>query len=843
MTQENGKALARGKAPTGTAATRPLVSIVVTARNYARYLGECLKSCLSQTVNSRCEVIYSDDASDDESVAVARSFGEAVRVIAHPAHTGVVASRNRAVQASRGKVLIHVDGDDALPNRFVADHLAVLTGETPFVYGPAQCFGNLNTFWEVPPWRERSLWEQNYCNTSCAIWRWAFDAAGGWLASGMGVCSPDWSLFLRAARFGTPAPSRATLLYRHHGENWSKIEEAKTLPPDEAYQFKDTRQAIARLSIGCIWSGRLPELADTWGLRLATEARNSTLAGKPDLVILDNSIDQSGAELIRFLEGEAGQFEAFRSIVVIPYPRKLEWSTEKERRDAVAGFLAEGYTRLLAETTGDVVLFVEDDVVLPAGGLARLEAELTTGLPLKAAVSGVYENRRRTGKGFVNGLFRDGQIHRIDVGGTPSDVDVAGLGCLLFWRDLCPPQIAPNFMGTPAPDWEFTGRIRQAGRRIVVIPDVECTRTHCPPEPVEAAIDPAAKPARIRVGFIYPDLAMGGAERWLASLLSFSLDERIAWQGVALVGKKKSDSATLRSITDQVPLMQVVGLAGNCDCIVAWGPNCLSALPANFPGPVVLVSHGCGDWSSDMLKPNIPLATHFAAVSSPAAEPFGSALDVTIILNGADVSRCQPSQPREMTRKAMGLGEHEKAVGYVGRFSPEKNPLAAAMAVAELGRPFRAVYAGGGWREGAVKNAVNEILPDAIFLPRVDDSVGDVLNALDCFVLASPSEGMSLAIVEAWLAGTPVVATRVGAIPELEREHGKLVTPVQVEPSRKQLAEAVRDSLAPHNREVVERSRRIANRHYTAETMGQRWCDYLVEITTSMRLKTEPELI
>jgi glycosyltransferase involved in cell wall biosynthesis len=63
------------------------------------------------------------------------------------------------------------------------------------------------------------------------------------------------------------------------------------------------------------------------------------------------------------------------------------------------------------------------------------------------------------------------------------------------------------------------------------------------------------------------------------------------------------------------------------------------------------------------------------------------------------------------------------------------------------------------------------------------DDVPALLGAFDAFVLTSRREGLGSAIVEALVSGRPVVATRVGGIPELIQSevNGVLVDPADTD--------------------------------------------------------------
>lgn len=117
----------------------------------------------------------------------------------------------------------------------------------------------------------------------------------------------------------------------------------------------------------------------------------------------------------------------------------------------------------------------------------------------------------------------------------------------------------------------------------------------------------------------------------------------------------------------------------------------------------------------------------------------------------------------------------------VGAIQPRKDPISALEALAHLDRELRLVFAGPE-KHGAddVRRAVSRLgLEDRVeFLGYVPKQrLAELYRGAHCVVLPSRYEGFGLPIVEAMASGTPVVATRVGAIPEVAGDAAVLVEP------------------------------------------------------------------
>lgn len=150
---------------------------------------------------------------------------------------------------------------------------------------------------------------------------------------------------------------------------------------------------------------------------------------------------------------------------------------------------------------------------------------------------------------------------------------------------------------------------------------------------------------------------------------------------------------------------------------------------------------------------------------------FGVSPDKIIDVGaGIDADVFAGARPDERLRKELGL-DGKRVLGTVGKLSAVKNHmlfLEAAAAVASRRENVEFLVVGAGrlgpeLRERAIELGLGRRVH---FLGERED-VPSILKLLDVFVLTSRSEGVPNAVMEAMAAGLPVVATRVGGVPEI----------------------------------------------------------------------------
>jgi glycosyltransferase involved in cell wall biosynthesis len=152
------------------------------------------------------------------------------------------------------------------------------------------------------------------------------------------------------------------------------------------------------------------------------------------------------------------------------------------------------------------------------------------------------------------------------------------------------------------------------------------------------------------------------------------------------------------------------------------------------------------------------------------------------IFSGIDLAPYDDARRRrEDTRARLGARNGDFLVGAIGRLEPVKGFtyfMAAAQRIAESAPRARFVHAGDGSQAAEIERQRGALNGRMTFLGLRDD-VPALMAAFDVLVVPSLNEGMGRVILEAGAAGTPVVASRVGGIPDVVRdgETGVLIPP------------------------------------------------------------------
>ena len=229
----------------------------------------------------------------------------------------------------------------------------------------------------------------------------------------------------------------------------------------------------------------------------------------------------------------------------------------------------------------------------------------------------------------------------------------------------------------------------------------------------------------------------------------------------------------------------------------------------------------CGHWLT------VLLAHRTIAVSQELKRqmnwPFVNK-KITVIHNGRFITNLLT---REDSRAAL-IEKDPRLAPYkddfwsltIGELHPVKrhNAVIEAMKEIVVREPkTRHLIISGGEEESRLRTLIEkQNLQENIFLLGVIDEASQYLKATDLFVLASRSEGMPYVLIEALLAGVPIVATKVGGIPEVVEDglSGLLTPPLD----NKALFEAIFELRTnPELRAKLSEGAKVRSQSFTFE--------------------------
>lgn len=190
----------------------PLVSVIVTTKNEAKNIENCLRSVVGQTYARDCiEIIVVDNNSTDATVSMAREYTELV-FTKGPERS---AQRNFGVAHAHGEYVLYLDADMILSPTVVADCVGRITTDANMVglYISEVVMGD--SFWCQVRRFERSFYDATVIDCVRFVRRSAFDAAGGFDETMTGP--EDWDFDKRIRSLGQVALIK-TPLYHNESE-------------------------------------------------------------------------------------------------------------------------------------------------------------------------------------------------------------------------------------------------------------------------------------------------------------------------------------------------------------------------------------------------------------------------------------------------------------------------------------------------------------------------------------------------------------------------------------------------------------------------------------------------
>ncbi len=165
--------------------------------------------------------------------------------------------------------------------------------------------------------------------------------------------------------------------------------------------------------------------------------------------------------------------------------------------------------------------------------------------------------------------------------------------------------------------------------------------------------------------------------------------------------------------------------------------------------------------------------------------------------------------PRAAARERLGIPADARVAGWVGRLSREKGADVMLEALAQSDPRWQLSVIGQGdemerLREQSMKLGISS---------RVSwhgplANAGALLSAFDAFVLSSRTEGTPITLLEAMNADVPIVATRVGGVPDVVDSSQALV----VDAEQPSLIAGALSQIDRGPEEATERSRRARER-------------------------------
>lgn len=191
---------------------------------------------------------------------------------------------------------------------------------------------------------------------------------------------------------------------------------------------------------------------------------------------------------------------------------------------------------------------------------------------------------------------------------------------------------------------------------------------------------------------------------------------------------------------------------------------------------------------------------------------------VPVVYNGVPLDKC-------LLKNNCCIDKNKINILHIGRFTLAKNHIEMINAFCELKKKYEGITLNliG---DGELKKQVEEHISlcqaeDFVKMLGLKDNVFPYLQKADVFILPSVYEGIPMTLIEAMGSGVPIVASRVGGIPDMitDGQEGLLC-----EPTSQSIAEAVDRMIADESlRKLCSENARDKAQLFSAKTMGEKY--------------------
>lgn len=247
-----------------------------------------------------------------------------------------------------------------------------------------------------------------------------------------------------------------------------------------------------------------------------------------------------------------------------------------------------------------------------------------------------------------------------------------------------------------------------------------------------------------------------------------------------------------------------------------------SLLALDYPHPVSRLVNGlCERFTRGLTDHFIAVSEYLAAALVNDGVPQEK---VSVVYNGIDSADGEQDAGTSL-RNRYGLPKEVPLIAAVGRLHRVKGHhyfIAAAARVARKHPEARFLVIGSGPERPRLERMVRRLgLSDRVLFTGFVKDVRKLYGEFALLVVASLSEGLPLTVLEAFLSGTPVVATCVGGLPEVIRDGdtGILVPPKDPERLAAAICWVLEQPVAA--RAMAAQGREVVLRKFSAPRMAQ----------------------